>query len=268
MFKIGFYDGKNTNGGVPAVTVEAPCSAAPRKSVVQILFSDNGTALDYYNDKFDLRIGNMVYVDGKMEGVCGRVVGINYNFKIKLSEYKRVIALVDTDVHGAFFIAGSHFVTFDPAVLPAQKVRPWFLPIARDEEEYITGSDDTAFPLGDLGEIKIAPQIISRGHEYYAENRVEYLSLNGTHGYAIVRGTKPYEVEFELRDGMISELTCSCFCNYNCKHAFAVMLQLRETLELIDKHYADRHSGYFAAVLKGTLFSVAVDSMETGSFQL
>ena len=46
------------------------------------------------------------------------------------------------------------------------------------------------------------------------------------------------------------------------------MLQLRETLELIGKHYADKYNDYFAAVLKGTLFSVAVDGKETGSFTL
>ena len=65
-------------------------------------------------------------------------------------------------------------------------------------------------------------------------------------------------------------LTCSCFCGYNCKHEFAAMLQLRETLELIQKHYADQYerTGYFAAVNKGTLFSFAVDGRETGSFTL
>ena len=58
--------------------------------------------------------------------------------------------------------------------------------------------------------------------------------------------------------------------SYNCKHEFAAMLQLRETLELIEKHYADLHerTDYFAAVFTGTLFSTAVDGKETGSFTL
>ena len=46
------------------------------------------------------------------------------------------------------------------------------------------------------------------------------------------------------------------------------MMQLRETLELIEKHYADLHHGYFAAVVKGDLFRFAIDSREIGSFML
>ena len=45
------------------------------------------------------------------------------------------------------------------------------------------------------------------------------------------------------------------------------MLQLRETLGLIEKHYAAecKRTGSFAAVAKSTLFSYAVDNQETGS---
>ena len=48
------------------------------------------------------------------------------------------------------------------------------------------------------------------------------------------------------------------------------MLQLRETLEVIEKHYAKQYeeTGYFAAVHKGTLFGFAVDGKDIGSFTL
>ena len=48
------------------------------------------------------------------------------------------------------------------------------------------------------------------------------------------------------------------------------MLQLRETLELIAKHYEAPYkaSNYFAAVAKGTLMSMVVDGKETGSMLL
>ena len=51
---------------------------------------------------------------------------------------------------------------------------------------------------------------------------------------------------------------------------FAAMLQLKETLDMIAKHYAEQYeqSGYFAAVNKATLFAFAVDSKETGTFTL
>lgn len=96
------------------------------------------------------------------------------------------------------------------------------------------------------------------------------IRIDGTKGYAIVEGSENYEVEFEYRNGEISQLICSCFCSYNCKHEFAAMLQLKETLELIEKNYADEYerTGYFAAVNKGTLFAFAIDGKETGGFTL
>ena len=118
--------------------------------------------------------------------------------------------------------------------------------------------------------MKISAAIAERGHDYYMENRVRYISIDGTKGYAIVEGSEPYEVEFEYRNGEISQLVCSCFCSYSCKHEFAAMLQLKETLEMIEKHYAAQYdeTGYFAAVNKGTLFAFAIDGKEAGSFTI
>ena len=111
---------------------------------------------------------------------------------------------------------------------------------------------------------------ISAGWNYYLENKVRYLCIDGTHGYAIVEGNEAYEVEFEYRNGEISSLVCSCFCSYNCKHEFAAMLQLKETLENIEKNYAEEYenSSYFAAVNKATLFEFAVSNKDSGTFTL
>jgi uncharacterized Zn finger protein len=140
----------------------------------------------------------------------------------------------------------------------------------KEDEEIISSSDDTSFNLNDLKGFKVSPAIAERGHEYYIDNKVRYISVDGNKGFAIVEGTEAYELEFNYRNGEISGLVCSCFCSYNCKHEFAAMLQLRETLELIGKHYDSEYerSGYFAAVAKGTLFAFAIDGKETGSFTL
>ena len=268
--KIGFASGETEiKKTVDTYQVDAR-SVAPRKSVVQVSFPGRGTALAYYNDQFDLRVGDLVYVDGKLEGQRGRIVEVNYNFKIKTSDYKRVIALVDTNVKGQFHNAGSHFVTFDPVAIPASKVVTWFKAPVKDDDVFVSGNDDSSFSLDNLKGMKVSATVAERGHEYYMENNVRYISIDCTRGFAIVEGSEPYEVEFEYRDGQISNLTCSCFCSYNCKHEFAAMLQLRETLELIEKHYANLHerTDYFAAVFKGTLFSIAVYGKETGSFTL
>lgn len=117
-FKISGFGGSHTEKkeAMPVIGEELK-TVAPRKSVVQVRFPGKGMALAYYNDQFDLKLGDLVYVDGKLEGQLGRVVEIAYNFKIKISEYKKVIAVCDTNVTGQFFMAGSHFVTFDPTAL-------------------------------------------------------------------------------------------------------------------------------------------------------
>ena len=269
-FKIGFtsdsYDKKQAEDTIRTI----PRSIAPRKSVVQVQFPGRSSALAYYNDRFDLQVGDFVYVDGKLEGQRGRVTDVSYNFKIKLSDYKRVIALVDTTVTGRFHYAGSHFVTFDRDAIPFEKVVNWFKAPVKEEDEFISGSDDASFRLDDLQGMKISPAVAERGHDYYMENNVVYISIDGTRGYAVVEGSEAYEVEFEYRNGEISQLTCSCFCSYHCKHEFAAMLQLRETLEKIEKNYAAEYEStdYFAAIFKGTLFSFAVSGKGTGSFTL
>ena len=98
-------------------------------------------ALSYYNGEFDLKVGDRVYVDGKLEGQLGYITGVSYNFKIKLSDHKKVIAVVDTEVHGQFFLAGSHFIAFDPAVLPKEQIALWFKAPAQDDEEYVSKID-------------------------------------------------------------------------------------------------------------------------------
>lgn len=270
-FQIGFAAaGREEKKPAEAAGTPQQVQPAPRKSVVQVSFAGRNMTLAYYNDQFDLHRGDLVYVDGKLEGLRGRVTEVSYNFKIKVSDYRRVIAVVDTTINGRFFMAGSHFVTFDRAALPAGNTSTWFKAPAGDDEEFVSSSDDTAFLLDDLSGMKVSAAIAERGRNYFLENKVRYICIDGTKGYAIVDGSEAYEVEFVYRNGEISRLICSCYCSYNCKHEFAAMLQLKETLELIGKHYPDEYerTGYFAAVDKGTLFTFAIDSRETGSFIL
>lgn len=269
-FKIGFSSESSEKKPTETTCTAPQRTIAPRKSVVQVYFPDRHMTLAYYNDKFDLYRGDIVYVDGKLEGTLGRVTDVNYNFKIKVSDYRKVIALVDTTVHGQFFMAGSHFVTFDRKALPSSKAVTWFKAPSDDEDEFVSGSDDTAFSLDNLSGMNVSKDIAERGHKYYIENKVRYISIEGEKGYAIVEGGESYEVEFRYMGGEISQLVCSCFCSYNCKHEFAAMLQLLETLELIEKNYKDEfeRTGYFAAVNKGTLFEFAIDGKDSGMFTL
>ena len=247
-------------------------TAVPRKSLAQIRFPGESRTLPYFNDLFDLQVGDLVYVEGEKSGQIGQVAELTYHFKIKLSDYRKVIAVVDTQVRGQFYIAGSHFVTFDPAALPKEQVTTWFhAPAAEDEDDTVFSCDDAEhFPLEDLDRMKITQHIAARGHKYYMENRVRYICLDHGHGYAIVEGTENYTVDFEYQHGEISNLLCDCPCAFNCKHEFATMLQLKDILHLIEKYYPESYAagGYFAAICKDTLFRLAIDCKETGSFLL
>ena len=82
---------------------------------------------------------------------------MNYNFKIKLSDYKKVVALADTTVKGEFFFAGDYFISFDESVIPYEKVITWFKPPVDDEEEIVvSGEDEEGFLLEkDISELKV-----------------------------------------------------------------------------------------------------------------
>ena len=269
-FKIGFTaetDKKEQHVSHNTILPKAINSA--RKSVVEVFFPDRHLTCSYYNDMFDLKRGDIVYVDGKLEGLRGRVTAVNYNFKIKLSDYKKVIGVADTNVVGEFRLAGSHFITTDSDALNYEQIITWFKAPKGEEDETVSGTDEYEFNINDLNGMKITPAVADRGHDYYIENRVAYIELNYGKGRAIVMGTKPYEVEFNYKNGDISGLVCDCYCTGTCKHEFATMLQLKETFELIEKEYPDIDSNtYLAVVSKTTFFEFVIDNNQNGTFTM
>ena len=237
----------------------------PVKSLAQVYFPERNQTLTYFNDQFDLNRGDFVFVDGKLEGIRGIVREVNKNFKIKVSDYKKVISVADTNVSGQMHMAGSHFVSFDTAALPYEKIRTWYLPPVKPEDEFETGNDDTVITLDKLGEMKVSQVVWERGREYYMDNHVRYICVDAGHGRAIVEGEHAYEVEFDFADGEIRNLICSCPCGYTCKHEVAAMMQLKDTMEKIESNYAELHENYFAAIEKHTMFRFAIQFKENGS---
>lgn len=270
MFKIGFNGSAEEHRQAPEEATPFVPRSRRENGRSRPFSRRRNMNLSYYNDAFDLKRGDIVFVEGKLESLRGRVVDVAYNFKIKLSDYKRVISVADTNVQGEFFFAGSHFVTFDRSTLPYEKVITWFKAPAKEDEMFVSGNDESGFLLRDLGAMSISRATADRGHDYYTDNRVRYISLDNTHVRAIVEGTRPYELECDYVNGEIRNLVCDWFCSEPCKHEFAAMLQLRETLELIEKNYPAQLEAtqYFAAVCKGTLLNFAMDSKETGSTAL
>ena len=268
-FKIGFAAEPDMQEQTYRnTTVQKDYKVNAKKSVVDVFFPNRHLTCSYYNDMFDLKCGDIVYVDGKLEGLQGRVTKVNYTFKIKLSDYKRVIGVADTNVIGEFHLAGSHFITTDSDALPFEKIITWFK-APSEEEEFVSNQGEEVFNINSLGDMKIDKATADRGYDYFMENRVAYIELDHGKGRAIVNGAKPYEVEFNFSSGDVSGLVCSCYCTGACKHEFAVMLQLKETLDIIDENYKYiDHHGYLAVVNKAVFFENAISSKTNGNFTI
>lgn len=265
---IGFCVQGSAPEAVPAPAAPAETAAVP--SVVRVFFSELHRAYSYYNDRFDLHNGNLVYVSGQLAGQRGRVVEVDYNFRIRLADYQRVIGVADTAVHGTFYTLGAYVFTLERNALPFRQVRSWFFPPEADGE-YATGhGPGPVYALDVLEQTHVSSDVAEKGGAYYAENRVVYLSVDGTQGHAIVQGTVPYDLTFTYTGGTVSALTCTCYETGLCKHGAAVLLQLRETLEKIHEHWPDAlaEDGYFAAVSKSAFSFFTTSSSKPASITL
>ncbi len=258
---IGFHT-ETSQTDAPMQPSEVQEAPQARESVALVSFPACRIPLSYYNDQFDLKPGDIVFVEGKYEDVAGRVEKVTTDFKIKIEDYKKVVSVADTKVRGSFRQAGGHLITFGRTTLPYPQVLSWFKTVTNDEGGYYINYGGSGFPLETLNSWPFSHEIMERGVDYYRENKVVYLCLDGTSGRAIVEGTHAYEVRFTLVDGQISDLVCDCPCGFNCKHEVAVLLQLRETLALIGKKYPEelRENLYFSVVAKGAFLAFAVDS--------
>lgn len=261
---IGFYTPAPDPEPKAAAASEPTEPAAAVPSVVRVFFSDLHRAYSYYNDRFDLHNGDLVYVTGKLADLRGRVMEVDYNFHIRLADYQRVIGVADTAVHGTFYALGAYVLTLEQNALPFRQVHSWFFPPEADGEYAAGHGPGPVYPLDAPAQQAIPSCVAEKGRSYYMENRVAYLSVDGTAGHAIVLGTAPYALTFDYTDGAVSALTCSCYETGLCKHGAAVLLQLREMLETIRKHWPEAfaESGYFAAANKET-FSLFTGSDDT-----
>lgn len=263
---IGFcVQTKAPEAASPTPAAQPEAAAVP--SVVRVYFPERDRAYSYYNDRFDLHEGDVVYVSGKLAGLLGRVAAVDYNFRIRLADYERVIGAADRNVRGTFYVFGTHMLTLGHGALPYAQVRSWFFPQEADGE-YAVGHGPG--PVYALEQLSIPAGVAEKGHAYYMENRVIYLSVDGTAGHAIVSGTVPYEITFTYADGSVSALTCGCYETGLCKHGAAVLLQLRETLEKIHEHWPDAlaEDGYFAAVSKSAFSFFTTSSSKPASITL
>lgn len=252
-------------------TVQA---ASPVRSLVRVQFLGGKRVLTYYNDRFDLKENDLVYVTGCYAGQLARVREVITKFKIRPSDYEIVHAKLETDIHGVFrTLDGNYMFSLDSSITPAQ-FRPWVIPPKgknpyrkklppcmeedSDEDEYVIG-DGYSLQLSDLENSDDLPaRILERGEGYYEAGNVGFLSLQDGVVTAYVEGTQWYELEFKLDGDNVTELYCDCPYPGLCKHAIAVLLLLRECLK--DQRFSEQQN--FTIIRKSMLWSMVEYSRE------
>ena len=86
------------------------------------------------------------------------------------------------------------------------------------------------------------------------------MCIDDRYGYAIVCGSEYYEVEFEYNNGIIEDISCSCYCDGHCKHEFAVLLELQHILQIIEREFKNEYTKnrYVAMIDKDVLWQMSV----------
>ena len=254
----------------PHVEPASMNSQVIRPTMVEVYFPEKDKTLPYYNDRFDLKENDGVFVDGKMSGIRGRVMKVSHSFRIRLEDYDRIISRVNVKVQGKLYVYDSMLLTFDPETLCADQARNWF-GIRTNDADFVTGDGTEDFELFDPCTTGVDRETDRKAYELCLENRVRFLSLDHGKGYAIVEDHGPKEVTFRMEDDNAGHgLTCSCREIGVCRHRQAVVLQLWDLMDPIEKKYMEeyRRTGYFAAVPKETLLPFILAYTVFGSITL
>ncbi len=211
-------------------------SEEPVRSLVSVRFPSLDCTYTYYNDIFNLREGDIVFVSGKMAGERGAVETVNYRFKINPAEYERVIARPVICMQGTYAPVLDKMVSTDRVTIDPERFSGWILPPAggsSEPPEYVMG-EGYAFDLEHFTESPdVESAVMSRALDYCSEGRVCYLRIKDNVGTAFVKGTKWYEVDFRYENGWVRDMYCECPYDGFCKHSIAVLITLREILKRI-----------------------------------
>ncbi len=214
---------------------DVPRTSAPRRSLALIRFPEIQRAYSYYNDRFDLQPGDVVFVTGRLAGTQGVVESVNYKFKINLADYEKVVGAATVELHGEYQQVADKMLSYDVGAVSPDEFRSWVkAPVTEDDEEkpeFVQG-EGYRFELEHFADDdEVDPVILRRAVDYCNDGLVRYLSVRNGIGTAFVEGSKWYEVNFRYQDGVVSDLYCECPYHALCKHNLAVLITLRGLLK-------------------------------------
>lgn len=231
--------------------LDNPQENATAPSVITVSFV-NGKQYPYYNDRFDLKVGDYVYVDGKLAGIRGRVISQTYQFCVNLKYYKRVLQKIDCTVHGTFTKSGMFLVCQDANTVPYSQIRPWFFPPeTEDEKDEIVYGEGFQINLSEKNNISANSEYETYrdGVEHFYDAAVQYISCYHGNGVAIVEDDSAPQsyvtVSFHYAGGNMESIYCDCIEPSYCAHIPAVALTFRY---LLDNHIISEENPDFCAL--------------------
>ena len=274
---LGFRDDIEAGAGTDnMLDREANNKQVGVRSLVQVRFSGYAP-LTYYNEKFDLHEGDLVYVSGRLKGRIGTVETVSTKFRIRKSDYEKVLHQLDMSIHGTYVPGGKDYMisTDSDAVSPEQfrswveeppspDRKTWYIDsetgirtgyLETDQDDEIITGEGYELSLHSLESAEdLTDKILERAKAYRKENRVKYLSLQNGAGVSWVRGGDWYELQFNLSGDEITDLYCSCPYPGLCKHAIASLMVLRELRGLPDMEdcsdFSAVENDYFWSILR------------------
>lgn len=225
--KIGFQTSGTPNENEPLAAMQ-PEPQQPVRCIAYVRFDGVHKAYAYYNDRFQLQEGDTVFVSGKLAGKPGMVESVQTHFKIRLSDYERVISKAEGGLRGHFEAVRDKMICDDPDVLPPEMFRTWVLPPVENEEDILLGEGFRTSLFGFGDDEELPRSVLQKGMEMAKEGRVVYLHLKNSIGTAFLSGDVWREVNFTLSNGEVGDLYCDCPYPENgmCKHMAAVLVAL------------------------------------------
>lgn len=218
-----------------------------KTNIVYVKFP-NGCEYPYLNDRFDLTVGDKVYVDGKLAGRLGEVTDVLTQFKVSLKYYKYVLQKVDFHLKGAFRNSGNFMVTTGCNALPFEQLFSWMKgPEAignehpEEEEDFVCGE---GYALGldwfcdDEAENNTVNGVGYWNGQDLADNGfLKFITIIGGKGKAIVQtesSIKTVEFDFDAEEMRMSNIFCDCITPRFCDDIAAVAYALEEAFTCLD----------------------------------
>ena len=185
----------------------------------QIMTKNMGIKLDKILSGIKLK--NEILED---ESVYGDKVEIIFMNKSELKEYvfsrflpKKLRQLADVLVITFSYLPRGMECILEEILAPLSETEEYFNSIKPIKFDLLNDSFTNIFRT----------DVIDRGEKYFEDGHVAFLEFINNKYIALVNGKHPYVVSIRQVDDKFISLSCSCPCDYLCKHELAVIKAIR-----------------------------------------